>query len=348
MGMRRVVIILMILLSRAVIAQDIHFSQIARTPLMFNPAHTGATNADFRVSTHYRSQWASISNPYVTYALNLDGKLKKKRWRNKHFGIGLVLLNDKAGDLDFKRFKGNLLVGYHQQLDRRNYLSGGLNIGFVQHSIDMTNAQWDNQYDGTGFNPLMPSGEPGILPAFTSVDASAGILWTYVTSETTISSDNANLIQLGGSVSHLSKPKLSFFNMPEEDYYFRYLFHGISSFGINNTSNALRPSFMYQRKGKEQELVLGLMIRQRLKEKSHFTGFIEQFDFSYGLYYRVMNDAIIPSLYLNYANWGFGVSYDVNLSKLTVASSYRGGIEFSLKFVTPNPYHVTRTSYPSM
>jgi type IX secretion system PorP/SprF family membrane protein len=346
--MKKIVSLLAILISTVIFGQDIHFSQISRTPLMFNPAHTAATNADFRVSTHYRSQWASISNPYVTYALNVDGKLKKKKWRDKHFGIGAVLLNDKAGDLSFKRFKGDVLLAYHQKLDNRNYLSAGLSVGFVQHSIDMTNGQWGNQYDGSGYNSSMPSGETGILPAFTSVDAAAGVLWTYATSESTIASDNAKLIQLGASVSHLTSPKLSFFNIPDEDYYFRYVFHGISSLGINNTSNAFRPSFMYQRKGKEQELVLGLMFRQRLKEKSHYTGFIEQFDFSYGFFYRVMNDAIIPSLYINFANWGFGVSYDVNISKLTLASSYRGGIEFSLKFVTPNPYRASKNSYPSL
>ena len=80
--MKKILIVLTLIVINAVYGQDIHFSQIARTPLMFNPAHTGATSADFRVSTHYRSQWASISNPYVTYALNLDGKLKKKNWRD--------------------------------------------------------------------------------------------------------------------------------------------------------------------------------------------------------------------------------------------------------------------------
>jgi len=39
----------------------------------------------------------------------------------------------------------------------------------------------------------------------------------------------------------------------------------------------------------------------------------------------------------------FGVSYDINVSGLTVASSGRGGIEFSLKFVNPNPYGSRRS-----
>jgi len=347
--MKKVAYILAILLTtNGLFAQDIHFTQISKTPLMFNPAHSGAFSGDFRISTHYRSQWASISNPYVTYALNADVRLKKKNWRDKHFGLGVVVLNDKAGDLDLKRFKGDLILGYHQKLNEKNYLSGGLRAGFLQHSINMVNAQWDNQYDGTGFNSSLPSNENGSYPSFTTFDMSAGVLWTYATHETTIASDNARLIQIGASASHLTTPKLSFFNIPEEDYYMRFLVHGIASIGITNTSIAIRPSFLYQRKGPEQEAMVGLMFRQRLKEKSHYTGFIEQFDFSYGLYYRLPAEAIAPSIYLNFANWGFGFSYDINVSRLSTASQFRGGMEFSLKFVTPNPYHVSRVSYPSM
>ena len=59
---------------------------------MFNVAHAGATSADFRVSTHYRSQWASIANPYVSPSVCMDIKAEKKNCGNTHFGIGLVFL----------------------------------------------------------------------------------------------------------------------------------------------------------------------------------------------------------------------------------------------------------------
>lgn len=328
--------------------QDIHFSQLTKTPLFFSPASAGASGADFRVSIHHRNQWASIGNPYTTYGLALDGKLKKKAWRNKHFGLGMTLYNDKAGDLNFNRLKGDLLMSFHQKVDNKSYLSGGLQVGFVQHQLDVSLGQWDNQYDGTGFNPSLPSGETSAFSPFTSVDAGASVLWTYATGASTISSDNGKFFQLGFSTYHLSKPKLTFFNVPKESYYMRFVFHGNGSFGINNSSWAVRPAFLYQRKGKEQELVVGTMFRYMFKEKSHFTGFVEQFDMSLGGYYRFWSDAIIPTVYLNFANWGFGISYDVNLSQLNSASLYRGGIELSLKFVTPNPFKPVSQSFPSI
>lgn len=342
------ILIAMIFGSLISYGQDIHFSQLSKSPLFLSPATAGATQADFRVSIHHRNQWANIGSPYSTYGLAADGKFKKKSWRDKHFGIGGVLYNDKAGDLDFNRLKGSFLFSFHKKLDLRNYLSAGLQVGFVQHSLDGSQAQWDNQYDGTGFNPYMASGETVLFQPFTSVDAGAGILWSYADGSSTISSDNGRFFQVGFATYHLTKPKLTFYNVPKESYYMRYVLHGNASFGINNSSWAFRPAFLYQRKGKEQELVIGTMFRYMFKEKSHFTGFVEQFDMSFGAYYRFLSDAIIPTMYINYANWGFGISYDINISKLTTASQYRGGIELSLKFVTPNPFKPVSASFPSL
>ena len=92
----------------------------------------------------------------------------------------------------------------------------------------------------------MSSGEMSQVSPFTSVDAQAGVLWTFSSLESTISSDNGKLIQIGLSVSHLTSPKLTFFNVPDENYYYRYLVHGMGSIGINNSSMAIRPSFLYQ------------------------------------------------------------------------------------------------------
>ena len=328
--------------------QDLHFSQLENTPLFLSPAQAAATAADFRASIHHRNQWASIGSPFTTYGIAMDGKLKKKDWRNKHFGAGLVIYNDKAGDLNFNRFQADLQVAYHQKLNDNNYLSGGIQVGIVRHSIDMSSGQWDNQYDGLGYNASLPSGELNLYQPFSSFDAGAGILWTYGAKSSTLSSQNLTNFQIGFSANHLSKPKLSFYNVPGEDYFMRFVLHGNGIFGINNSSWAVKPAAIYQRKGKEQEFVLGVMFRYLIKEKSKYTGFVNQMDFSLGAYYRAWSDAIIPTLYYNFANFGVGLSYDINVSKLATASKFRGGFEFSLKFVTPNPMKPSNSSFPSM
>ena len=45
-----------------------------------------------------------------------------------------------------------------------------------------------------------------------------------------------------------------------------------------------------------------------------------------------MDDAFIPVVKLDLVKFGFGLSYDVNISKLATASHSRGGMEFTLSY----------------
>jgi hypothetical protein len=45
-------------------------------------------------------------------------------------------------------------------------------------------------------------------------------------------------------------------------------------------------------------------------------------------------DALIPVVKLDYYPFSLAFSYDINISKLSVASAGRGGIEVSLSYIT--------------
>ncbi len=345
--MKSLIIILSFISVTIVHGQDVHFSQLSKTPLLQSPAMAGAFSSDLRVSAHYKNQWANIGNPYTTYAFAIDGKIKGDNWKNKYIGVGGSLLTDKAGSLHFKRFQGDLHTAYHQKVNTNHYLSFGLKIGVVQHSISLLEAQWDNQYDGAGYNGSLSSGENISFQPFMSFDAGAGILWTYQMGNGTVSSYDSKFMQIGLAVHHLNKPNLSFVGPQQSRYYQRYVLHGRGSFGINNSSWAVEPSFLFQRKSKEQELVIGTMFKYLITEKSHYTEYVAKFDVSFGGYYRFLSDAIVPTIYFNYATCGLGIGYDINISPLSAATNYRGGLEISLKFVSPHPYHKTSHSFPS-
>jgi hypothetical protein len=51
-----------------------------------------------------------------------------------------------------------------------------------------------------------------------------------------------------------------------------------------------------------------------------------------GAVYR-WKDALIPVVKINTNKLNIGLSYDVNISKLSVASSYRGGFELTLSYM---------------
>jgi len=51
---------------------DPHFTQNYTYPMYINPALTGGSDGDYRVSSVYRSQWGGIGNPYRTTGLSFD------------------------------------------------------------------------------------------------------------------------------------------------------------------------------------------------------------------------------------------------------------------------------------
>jgi len=325
--------------SITVLSQDIHFSQLTETQMFFNPASAGASPSDQRVALVYRNQWASISSsPFVTYGMSYDFSIKKRRWRDKHFGIGTVLFKDVAGDLNLSSFKGALLVSYHKRVSSNSYLSGGINLGVRQSSIDFGNAQWGNQYDGYGNNSNMASNEVFQNQSFTRFDAGVGVIWTMATRNSTISSNNAKYLRIGLSAYHLNQSNQSFSNLDTEKGGMTFRAYLMSSIGIYNTNYAIRPVFHYQRKFNNQEAMVGLMARARIKGRSHYTGYIKRFDLIFGGYYRFLYESLIPTLQMNFNSFTFGISYDVNISGLAMASRNRGGIEFMLKYAPlPKP-----------
>ncbi|NCP46666.1 MAG: type IX secretion system membrane protein PorP/SprF, partial [Flavobacteriales bacterium] len=67
--------------------QDVHFSQFFSSPLTLNPANAGIYNGDLRAIMNYRSQWGSISEPFVTMAASVDFPVLKKM-KGGMFGLG--------------------------------------------------------------------------------------------------------------------------------------------------------------------------------------------------------------------------------------------------------------------
>lgn len=80
-------------------------------------------------------------------------------------------------------------------------------------------------------------------------------------------------------------------------------------------------------------LVGGLLMSYRMGFDSRNTNVNKSSAIMWGVHYRV-GDAIIPSVHYEYRRkLRFGLSYDINLSKLTPASYARGGFELSLNYL---------------
>ena len=148
--------------------------------------------------------------------------------------------------------------------------------------------------------------------------------------------------QVGLAVNHLSRQRIKFTNF-DEKLYNKFTLHGKSFVGIQNTSYAVVPGFLWQKQGPSSELIVGTYLRTKLKNESRYTGIFKESAISFGLFYR-MGDAFIPKLGMEIFNFNLGLSYDVTASALGGA----GGYEISLQYIVPNPLRYGKGTSPKM
>src|SRR5436853_4838337 len=127
------------------------YTQYILNNYILNPAVTGIENyTDIKLS--YRNQWKGIPGAPVTTYFSIQGPIGKKDLRTSatsfqvpgenprgeryweeytapepHHGIGLVLLNDRAGYLN--RWSIYASYAYHKPLGVRTTLAAGINAG---------------------------------------------------------------------------------------------------------------------------------------------------------------------------------------------------------------------------
>ncbi|MGQ0828988.1 MAG: PorP/SprF family type IX secretion system membrane protein [Bacteroidota bacterium] len=320
-------------------SQDIHFSQFYMSPLNQNPAMAGA-NYDLQAILNYKDQWRSVAAPYKTMAVSFDMRLPNKKKTARGFlAAGINIFNDQSGDSKMGTTQGNLNLAYHLRLGEYSTIGAGLMGGFVQRSISYSALEWGNQYDGTKYNATLGTGETQGSSSFTLMDAGAGLVWTYNNTAGAIKVDDNHDFKanLGVAVFHPHQPAYSYGTLSNEKLYAKIVVHGNAVISIPGRNLGFIPGFMYYKQGPAQEIYAGSLIRYKLQQNSKYTGIKKGAAISLGAFYRA-HDALVATFLLEYSSYALGVSYDLNTSKLKTASTGRGGIEISIRFVTPNPF----------
>lgn len=329
------------LLSESVLAQDIHFTQFTMLPAYINPSQTGKFNGNFRAVAGYRSQWRSVTKfPYSTYGGIIDAPVKKNGQKG-FWGLGLNVFADKAGEGNLKTTSADIFVAYHIRLSQNSFLSGGLTGGILQRSINLSQLRFENQFDGKGHNTSLSSGETFAYQNFIKPSVGVGIsyAWGDDKSINVISNNNysGRKLNIGISVFNVTQPYYSFTKNSTDKLALRYAGFLMSSFGIENTNIAVIPSALINMQNKASEVMLGGMVRYTLREQSKYTEKLKGAALSVGGYYR-WGDAFSPAMLIESGSLAIGVSYDFNVSGLKIASNGRGGLEFMIRFLNPNPF----------
>ena len=311
----------MLYATQAIVAQDVHFSQIHASPTILNPAMNGLVNADLRFTANTKSQWNSITKAYRTFASSVDLKIRILP-NGDIIGGGLQMFSDRAGDLDFTTTSVGFGVSYMKSLDKNNnYISFGLNNAYVTNRIDYTKIiAFDNE-------PIVQNGADNQIKYW---DISAGMGWFY-----NINKDYA--FHLGVSLFHLNRPLVSFSDegaFDDDQFLFRkWVVHGTGDLKINRQS-ILKPSFMFKDQGPHREITLGSFwkyktskdARQRTPTSIYFGAWL-RWHIEKDL---IGKDAIIGAIRFDYKNTLMTFTFDLNISSLSRASSGSGGPEFSI------------------
>lgn len=305
-------------------AQDIHFSQFDSSPLNLNPALCGYFDGDHRLIGNHRNQWRSITVPYKTYAFSYDNRSEKLIPVKKSFlGLGFQVNADKAGDGDFGTTQIKFTPAFHKILTKDTSLivSLGFNISYNQNSLNYSTLYFGNQWDGGKYDPSIPNNEIFTDNKLVYADFSAGLHVFYMF-------NNGIPLEIGIALNHINKPKQSFYNAEAISLNRKFNINAGSVFELNEKADFF-PSVVFYRQGKYYELNFGGVIKKELDDYNFRSLY-------FGAWIRA-RDAAFLKFGFDYQQFLVGLSYDINFSKLRIASEGRGGIEISLIYIFNNP-----------
>lgn len=298
------------------VAQDIHWSQFVDNPIYLSPGQAGNFSGDFRFIANYRDQWRSVTVPFQTTSFSFDSRFTKKR----EIGYGLLVFHDMVGDGKLRtiELQANLNIPLYLNADSSFVFRPGINLGMNQRQLNSNAFYFDNQFNGVIFDPSLPSNEIFQTDRKTNFSTGIGTVFDWKI-------DPLNQLNAGFGFYNLNRPNQGFFGQKITRDIRGNLF---ARFNKNLRKDLiLMPAMNISFQGKYREVVLGSSIKYLLSNQKTVYRAIQG-----GAWYR-FKDAGYFTAGMDYQNWFFGVSYDLNFSKLTQASGARGGFELAVRYI---------------
>ena len=324
-------------------AQDPRFAQFYASPDQLNPALNVVYEGQARFIINYRDQWASVLNdvPFRTMAAHLDYRFNVAR--NDYFAVGINGLRDESGSSNFNQLNGNLNVSYMKYLgggrNRSYYIVAGAQGGFGQRKIDLGNLWFSEQFDDatTSIDFSLPTGEAVNTQSNLYPDFSAGLLWYTIIGE--------NSFYIGGAIYHINAPNVSLFENQVDPLLERYVGHLGGELQLNNNLSLLPAAAVYLQ-GPATDINIGGNVRysagdndlaMRIGAWAHVSNELEN---------SMSLEALTVTTLLEMETWMLGLSYDINVSQLSVASNSKGAFEASFTYIIPEKGRRSRVSCP--
>lgn len=314
--------------------QDIHFTQTSQIPLLINPACAGVFDGWERVNINHRNQWLGSGTQFMTSSVAADMNLGKVGFgNNPHLGLGILVFNDVGGDSRFGSRSASLTMSGILPIAEKHTLSAAIQGGFGNRNAEFSKLYFSSQWDGTKYDQTVASGEMNTSGGFTYADASAGLYYVYGSRQNKFRRLDKFKIHLGVAGHHLNRPILKYTAVKGDRMFPRFVILSSIQMDISNSDWSLEANFVQVFQGPHRETLVGFISKYRFSNGSKITGHCQDAYFGFGSYYR-LNDAICPTVQIDWKGYHFGMSYDATVSVMRKA--YHGSLEFSLSYTNLN------------
>ena len=322
----------------SLIAQDARFSQFYAAPHQLNPAFAATFEGSMRFQVNYRDQWSSLvgNSSFRTYVVGADWKQAIASGDEWSLGVH-ALRDDRVGSGDWTRQQGFLNAAYVKTLsrgyyeDEGQYVTVGAQLGAGQQEVDGAALWFSQQYDQEIGRPNrgLDNGEGGLvdgrLQSDLYLDFNAGLMWYGLWGD-------GWSTYAGAALYHLNQPNTAVLPGVNESLARRWSLQVGAEMPLNKILSLL-PSIAWMRQQEMHSLMMGGQLRY-----SHFDW--RELAMRIGLWWHrsarleeeQRADAMVVSALLEWERWQLGISYDVNVSELQVASDSRGAFELSMQY----------------
>jgi type IX secretion system PorP/SprF family membrane protein len=339
-----------VFMSYFLFSQDPNISNLHTFRTYINPGYVGFSD-NLNVNIGHHRQWLYVPRVLETTIMSTNFYCD-----SKGIGLGLIALNNREGEgymttnsvsgiiaknifgsipkIKIKK-SGNKRIKFYDGSVNRFEMTGALQFGISQKSLDWTELTFSDQLDARYGNIKNSAATPQVESSPVVPDIGGGLMARFFVIKSNYS-DNAlfsgskdgNYSTLGVSFQHLNQPEESFLGgtakLPT-----RWNLHG--NINLQNTTdkavNMYSLNFLYQTQGELTTLLVGPSITT--------FGFISLSAWWRGSFREYRNsDAIVLSTYtfiqIKNNDLAIGASYDFTIGPLNYSRTY-GTFELSLK-----------------
>lgn len=306
-------------------SQDLHFSLHQMTPLVFNPANTGAFYGSYRLSGLYRDQYRSVAGKaaYTTPTFSIDVPVIRGFKETDWVGVGLFFYTDKSGSGGLTQQSFKISAAYHFSLNKEGsqVLTLAYQTGAVQRFL--------KNAENLIFEHQLPGGTPGQDETLLTdkkgyLDHVGGLRYVSKFNKT----DEFNI---GIAAGKFGRPDWSLLTSGGNYRLDPRIHAQIGYSTVLSDKMRFLPNISYQRimKGKESTLVAQAHLDYLFNEEKNIV-------LKGGLGYRSgagIGDAIQVMFGTDIKEFRVMFGYDINMSRLSGASGASGGFELSAMYI---------------